>query len=81
MALNGMLTGVEVSTKPTFRAEAPKAIFRPPIVGSTGFISPGSSWDVTPDGQRFLIETPAETDDNSAGAINVVLNWTGLLKK
>ena len=36
-------------------------------------LRPGAFYAVTPDGQRFLINTP--TDDATASPITVVLNW------
>jgi hypothetical protein len=37
------------------------------------------SYDVSPDGQRFLISTTVE--DLTASPLTVVLNWTSDLKK
>ena len=39
------------------------------------------NWDVSPDGQRFLINSIAEALDPTASAINVVLNWIDLVKR
>ena len=36
-------------------------------------------YDVTPDGQRFLVATPIE--QTSSEPITLVQNWTALLKK
>ena len=81
LAANGEMTAVEVRTNPIIKAGTPKALFRAPILGfGTGPFG-GLNWDVTPDGQRFLINTAAETSDPGASTINVVLNWTGLLKR
>jgi hypothetical protein len=41
-------------------------------------LGPRAQWDVAPDG-RFLINPPVE--DTTTSAINVVVNWTALLKK
>ena len=75
------LTAVEVSTNPIFRAKTRKVLFPMPILGGPGPGSFGWIWDVSPDGRSFLINTAAEGSNASSFAINVVLNWTGLLKK
>ena len=36
-------------------------------------LRPGASYTVTPDGQRFLVNTP--TDEATAAPITIVLNW------
>ena len=40
-------------------------------------------WDITPDGERFVMVQPAYADANPTpgGPINVVLNWTQELKR
>jgi hypothetical protein len=43
--------------------------------------SPNRGGTVAPDGQSFLINTPGDTADSNLSAINVVLNWTGPLKR
>jgi Tol biopolymer transport system component len=42
-------------------------------------INPRSAYDVSPDGQRFLVNTLA--DDDAAAPITLVVNWPALLKK
>jgi hypothetical protein len=52
------LMAVDVQTSPTFSAGRPKALFE----GSYG------SYDITPDGQRFLvIKAPARSRSHPAG--------------
>jgi eukaryotic-like serine/threonine-protein kinase len=42
----------------------------------------GSSWDVSADGQRFLVAAPASSGAAPASVpFHVVMNWTGLLKR
>jgi Tol biopolymer transport system component len=74
------LMAVEVSTKPDFRAGVPKPLFRVPVTGGVGG-APGIAWrwDVSPDGQRFLVNTAPE--DRSSTPVTVVANWGGLLKR
>jgi len=40
---------------------------------------PGSVYDVSPDGQRFLVNTLME--ETAAEPITLVVNWPALLKK
>jgi len=69
---------VPVQTEPTFRAEPPNLLFQgsydnrrnPPVI---------SNYDVTPDGQRFLMVRSAGR--STPGQINVVLNWFEELKR
>ena len=64
------LMGVQVTTEAEFRAEPPQALFGgrfnffPPIVGA-------ANYDVSPDGQRFLMVTPTPGPEG----IRVVTNW------
>jgi eukaryotic-like serine/threonine-protein kinase len=62
-----------------FQPGVPKALFHASLLGGTGG-GPDAAWryDVSPDGQRFLMNT---TLDEEAGApINAILNWQSLLK-
>jgi len=75
---------VPVQTKPAFKPGKPETIFR-------GDYTPlwnqdGHTWDISPDGKRFLMmKWGARADDKKAGPavpkINVVLNWTEELKQ
>jgi len=70
------LTSVEVSTSPAFKAATPKTLFAAPIYEGP-VVSNTHRWDISPDGQRFLINVAPE-----AGApITVVQNWQAGLKK
>lgn len=51
-----------------FTAGAPRLLFEGPYVNVGGL-----SYDVTPDGQRFLLLEPAEPSPITH--LNVVLNW------
>ena len=73
------MMAVEVVTQPTFSAEKPKMLFEGRYVASQ-FPSTGIAYDVSSDGQRFLMIK--ETDPPSeANQINVVLNWFEDLKR
>jgi serine/threonine protein kinase len=62
------IMAVEVSTIPTFQAGIPRALFktrlRPP---------PGRQFDVTPDGERFLVNL--RPSEEVFDPVNLVQNW------
>jgi Tol biopolymer transport system component len=68
---------VEVNTQPLFQAGTPQPLFQTDMV-DTGIRTGPMSWDLTPDGNRFLIisETPSD-----ASTITVALNWRAALIK
>jgi hypothetical protein len=43
--------------------------------------SPDRQWDITADGQRFLMLREQETADKPVTAIAIVLNWIEELKR
>jgi eukaryotic-like serine/threonine-protein kinase len=65
------MMAVDVSMRPSFQSGAPHALFDTEMV-DTGIRTGPMSWDVAPDGKRFLI-----ISDNSAGtsSLNLILNW------
>jgi hypothetical protein len=67
---------VDVTLAGTFKAGVPRALFNAPIAG--GAISPQRRWDMTADGQRFLVI--AGGGDVSA-PLTLIENWTALLRK
>jgi hypothetical protein len=73
------LMAAEVTTTAReFRVSGPpKVLFVAPIVGGPQTIS---SWDVAPNGQRFLLNTPVGAT-RDVGSVNVILNWQSGLKK
>jgi dipeptidyl aminopeptidase/acylaminoacyl peptidase len=71
------MMGVEITTQPEFSAGTPKALFE-------GRYQPSpilNNYDVSPDGQRFLMLKPSETREAAPTQINVVLNWFEELKR
>jgi Tol biopolymer transport system component len=72
LAPDGSLMSVEVQTEPTFSPMSPpRALFK---------ISPEVAYfDVSPDGERFLISVPVASAV-TAPPYKVVLNWTATLK-
>jgi len=68
---------VEVSTQPNWSAGVPETIFEGPFFA----IGNGNtSYDVAPDGQRFVMIKESE-EQQKAAQINVVLNWFEELKR
>jgi hypothetical protein len=55
----------------TFQAATPKPLFKLPLGAS--------DWDVTSDGQRFLVAVPR--GQAAEESITVVLNWSADLKR
>jgi len=71
MAPDGGLMGLELTTSPVLRAGEPKMLFTPPRNSGV--------WDVSKDGNRFLIAVPVEA--NAQEPVTVVLNWSSGLPK
>jgi hypothetical protein len=71
------MMAVDIATQPSFAAGKPRMLFEGPYT-----LAPGQTpnYDVSPDGQRFLMLKPVE---QAAGPtqINVVLNWFEELKQ
>ena len=73
---DGKLMSVDVTPGAAFKAGAQKVLFQAPIYGTAN--STQTRWDVTPDGQRFLINT---VSGDASVPLTVVLNWQAALKK
>jgi hypothetical protein len=43
--------------------------------------APGRSWDISADGQRFLLGQVVASTDKPVTTMHVVLNWTEELKR
>jgi hypothetical protein len=56
----------------------PRMLFQGAYVPATG---PVTNYDVSPNGQRFLMIKPTEQAQAAPTQINVVLNWTEELKQ
>jgi eukaryotic-like serine/threonine-protein kinase len=65
------LVSVDITTAPSFQARSPAMLFQLPLGAD--------DWDVTADGQRFLVAVPLV--QNTPQPFTVVLNWQGMLKK
>ncbi len=70
---------VEISTEPSLKATAPQLLFEGSYMPSG--TRPGfPEYDVTADGQRFVMVQPMEPE-SAPTQINVVLNWFEELKR
>jgi Tol biopolymer transport system component len=70
------LMAVEVTSGPAFKAGIPKPLFQTRLrPGAGGYFN----WDVSADGKRFLINTPAAA--SAEAPVTVVTNWQAALKK
>ena len=80
---DGSVTSVAVETAPVFKPGTPKKLF-PRAAYLGGGTTPGTPWDIHPDGKRFLMIRRPDAPP-AAGAkprkINVVLNWFEELKQ
>jgi eukaryotic-like serine/threonine-protein kinase len=65
------MMSVEVTTKSGFQSGTPHPLFQSDIV-DTGIRTGPLSWDIAPDGKRFLVISPNTTD---TPALTVTLNW------
>jgi serine/threonine-protein kinase len=72
------IMAVEVDTKSGFSPGTPRMLFEGAYL-PTPFVIP--NYDVSPDGQRFLMLKPVETQTSAPTQINVVLNWFEELKR
>jgi hypothetical protein len=61
---------VDTSSSGVFKAGVPQKLF---TVDTASGIAMGNTWDVTPDGQRFLVSSPSTT--TAVPPITVVVNW------
>ncbi|HYW42605.1 MAG TPA: hypothetical protein VE959_07090 [Bryobacteraceae bacterium] len=57
-----------------------KALFPAPIFGGSRLLR-SHEYDVTGDGQRFLINSAPLEESGASSPITVVLNWQAALKK
>jgi len=73
------MMSVEIATKPSFSAGTPKKLFEGAYQLLSGISTP--NYDVSPDGQRFLMLKPVEQSQAGPTQINVVLNWFEELKQ
>jgi Tol biopolymer transport system component/predicted Ser/Thr protein kinase len=72
------MMAVDIATQPAFAAGKPRVLFQ-----GQYSLSPATmpNYDVSPDGQRFLMIKPTEQVETGPSQINVVLNWFEELKR
>jgi hypothetical protein len=74
LAPDDKVMAVEVGTGAAFEAGTPQALFVTSLKNASG-----SHYDVTPDGQRFLLNRPI--GEESSPPITLVQNWTAFLNR
>jgi Tol biopolymer transport system component len=74
----GKMMAVDVATSTSFSADKPRMLFDGPYLPTPATLP---NYDVSPDGQRFLMIEPAEKAQMAPTQINVVLNWFEELKQ
>jgi serine/threonine-protein kinase len=74
------MIAVDISTEPAFRAGTPRLLFEAGYEGP-GPGSDGANYDVSPDGQRFVMIQAGQEEQEPVTQINVVLNWFEELKR
>jgi serine/threonine-protein kinase len=74
------MMAVDISTQPGFAAGKPRQLFeRHYLANPIGNARP--NYDISADGQRFLMVKPVDQEEAARTQINVVLNWTEELKR
>jgi serine/threonine protein kinase/Tol biopolymer transport system component len=73
---DGNVMAVSIQTSPVFRAGPPQALFVLPE--TPDFLTPLFE-DVTPDGERFLLNLP--TESRTSVNFHAIFNWTALLEE
>jgi Tol biopolymer transport system component len=72
------MMAVDIATQPTFTAGKPRVLFEGPYLGAPGTTT---NYDLSRDGQRFLMVKRSEQAEAAPTQINVVLNWFEELKR
>jgi eukaryotic-like serine/threonine-protein kinase len=74
------MMAVEINGQASFAAGKPRQLFEGHyLLNDIGYAA--SNYDVSPDGQRFLMLKPIGQEQAAPTQINVVLNWTEELKR
>jgi hypothetical protein len=72
------MMAVDITAQPSFSAGKPRVLFEGPYLPTPATFP---NYDVSLDGQRFLMLKPAEKIQAQSTQINVVLNWFEELKQ
>ncbi len=70
-----------VTHTPSFATSIPVPAFSASVQINAATSGAGSSWDVTPDGTKFLLPTVETQTGAAQPPVRVVLNWTAGLRK
>jgi serine/threonine-protein kinase len=73
----GAMMVVGIETEPTFTGGSPVVLFTGRYTSGV----PVANYDISPDGQRFLMIKAADEEEGQAAQINVILNWDEELKR
>jgi Tol biopolymer transport system component len=72
------MMAVDIATQPSFTAGKPRVLFEGPYLRAPGTTT---NYDLSRDGQRFLMVKRSEQAEAAPTQINVVLNWFEELKR
>jgi Tol biopolymer transport system component len=72
------MMAVDIASQPSFTAGKPRVLFQGQYLPTPATFP---NYDVSPDGQRFLMLKPSEQEQAAPTQINVVLNWFEELKQ
>ena len=75
---NRSIFAVAIQTTPTFQAATPTRLFSVGAVPAARDRARNVAYDVTPDGQRFLVSVPA--GEPASSRVTIVLNWMAALR-
>jgi len=78
--IGNAMMAADVRTQPDFAAAKPRQLFEGNYEPTEGGLA-RPNYDVSADGQRFLMLKPVVEDQAAPTQINVVLNWTEELKR
>jgi Tol biopolymer transport system component len=79
IARDGSLMAVRISGQSPLQSSAPERLCQSPVTGERGpGAATGASYDVSPDGQRFLIAAASSSKARS-GPITILVNWPAKL--
>ena len=80
LALDGTLAGVEISTKPTLTVGRPRRLLSRAYFNGTS-TARNHTYDVSPDGQRFLMVKDSASAADRQPTVVVVKNWFEELRR
>jgi hypothetical protein len=75
------MMAVETTTQPGFSAGKPRMLFEGQYLAAVFPIAMSAAYDVSADGQRFLMVKETEQATGATQEINVVQNWHEELKR